>query len=394
MKKLPAIISIAISALILFIPTIYFLFLAFFSNLLFSFIIPVVAIFLTALTGVITYEKSNKISCRKLIISLISLIVFLLLFFFGGYIYKFAYLPNITLRQELNFRTDYEWLTSYRNNFVQLDENDKPSINFSSDDKLPVLDGATALVPVYGAVAKSIYPKNVNPLSYLNFNTTKGSYVNLVKGECDVIFAAEPSEEQKKLAADNGLEYNMTPIGSEAFVFIVNKKNPVSELTINQIRDIYTGKITNWNEVGGKNKEIRLYQRDTNSGSQTAFLNLMGKDVQLKMPETIQIIDVMAGVIDIVADYENHDNSIGYSFRYFVENMRVNINVKMLSINGIEPTRETIRNKTYPITDNFYAITIKGRESENTKRLLDWLVSPQGQRLIEKTGYVSLLGSD
>lgn len=156
-----------------------------------------------------------------------------------------------------------------------------------------------------------------------------------------------------------------------------------------QIKDIYTGKITNWKDVGGKNQAIRPFQRDTNSGSQTAFLAVMGKDADLLPPETHQVSG-MDGLIDVVSDYQNHSNAIGYSFRYYVESMDKNINIKILKLNGIEPNRENIRNRTYPITDNFYAITLKGKESANTKKFINWILSEQGQAIIEKVGYVPL----
>lgn len=115
----------------------------------------------------------------------------------------------------------------------------------------------------------------------------------------------------------------------------------------------------------------------------------MGKKIDLLPPETHKVSG-MDGLIDVVSDYQNHDNAIGYSFRYYVEKMKNNKNIKMLKLNGIAPTLENIRNKTYPIADNFYAITIKGRESEETKKFINWILSEQGQELIEKVGYVAL----
>ena len=191
------------------------------------------------------------------------------------------------------------------------------------------------------------------------------------------------------MAQEARVEFNMYPIGYEAFVFIVNQKNPIDSLDLQQIKDIYTGKITNWKELGGKDQDIRPFQRDTNSGSQTAFIKVMGKDVELLPPETHQVSG-MDGLVDVVSDYQNHSNAIGYSFRYYIESMKRNQNIKILKLNGIEATRENIRNKKYPITDNFYAITIKGRETENTRKLINWIISAQGQELIEKVGYVPL----
>ena len=115
----------------------------------------------------------------------------------------------------------------------------------------------------------------------------------------------------------------------------------------------------------------------------------MGKDVELLAPKTHKVSG-MDGLVDVVSDYENHNNAIGYSFRYYIESMEKNVNIKILKLNGIEATRENIRSKTYPITDNFYAITIKGRETENTRKLINWILSDQGQELIEKVGYVPL----
>ena len=101
-------------------------------------------------------------------------------------------------------------------------------------------------------------------------------------------------------------------------------------------------------------------------------------------------VDGMGGLIHQVADYQNHRNALGYSFRYYVQTMLSNTDVKLLKINGIEPSRENIANHTYPLADTFFAVTRKGQETENTKRLIEWILSDQGQRIIEKTGYVRL----
>ncbi|MBQ1592846.1 MAG: substrate-binding domain-containing protein, partial [Treponema sp.] len=140
----------------------------------------------------------------------------------------------------------------------------------------------------------------------------------------------------------------------------------------------------------GKWKKIRPFQRARNSGSQTAFVKMMGKDFDLIPPETHKKLTFMDGIIDVVSDYENHDNAIGYTFRYFLRNMNKNPDVKMLKINGIDPSVENIKNKTYPLTGNFYAVTIKGKESENTKKLIKWILSDEGQELVNKVGYVPL----
>lgn len=386
MKKTSTIIATLLSLIILFFPVVFFWVVAAFSDLKLNFIVPIIGIILVILTGLITFSISNKIFYKKSIILLSALVVLLIALIESENIYKHKYIPSITVGQQSTFYRHYMPFTN-STKLARLDC--EATLHFSKEDELPVVDGATALFPVYCSFVEAIYPSDCKIEEYIGFNTTTGAYKRLIAGENDIIFVAQPSKEQIESAQKAGIEFNLYPIGYEAFVFLVNKKNPVSNLSLKQIKDIYTGKITNWKELGGKNQLIRPFQRDTNSGSQTAFLAVMGKDTELIPPETHQVSG-MDGLIDVVSDYQNHSNAIGYSFRYYVETMNKSVNIKILNLNGVEPTRENIRTKTYPITDNFYAITVREKESENTKKFIDWILSEQGQKIIEKVGYVSL----
>ena len=112
------------------------------------------------------------------------------------------------------------------------------------------------------------------------------AYVNLIEKNADIIFVTSPSEEEYALAQQAGIEFEIHPVVNEAFVFMVNEKNPVSNLTSQQIVDIYSDKITNWNQVGGEDKEIIAYQREINSGSQTGMLSLVMKDTPISQAPT------------------------------------------------------------------------------------------------------------
>ena len=386
MKKTSTIIATLLSLIILFFPVVFFWVVAAFSDLKLNFIVPIIGIILVILTGLITFSISNKIFYKKSIILLSALVVLLIALIESENIYKHKYIPSITVGQQSTFYRHYMPFTN-STKLARLDC--EATLHFSKEDEFPVVDGATALFPVYCSFVEAIYPSDCKIEEYIGFNTTTGAYKRLIAGENDIIFVAQPSKEQIESAQKAGIEFNLYPIGYEAFVFLVNKKNPVSNLSLKQIKDIYTGKITNWKELGGKNQLIRPFQRDTNSGSQTAFLAVMGKDTELIPPETHQVSG-MDGLIDVVSDYQNHSNAIGYSFRYYVKTMNKSVNIKILNLNGVEPTRENIRTKTYPITDNFYAITVREKESENTKKFIDWILSEQGQKIIEKVGYVSL----
>ena len=254
---------------------------------------------------------------------------------------------------------------------------------------LPRIDGATALFPVYAAAVQAIYPKD--PKDYYRDTVQKnGSDVifgRLLKGEVDMIFALAPSAEQLADAEAAGLTYEMTPLGRDAFVFYVNAKNPVSNLTRNDIRGIYSGKITNWKEVGApKRAKIVPFQRNKNSGSQTTLEKIMG-DTPIMPPLEEDELEGMGGIIRRTANYRNSNEALGFSFRFYATEMVRNDKIKLLSIDGIAPTPENIANGTYPYIATAYVITVKERTG-NVQKFIDFMLSPQGREIIEKTGYV------
>ena len=258
------------------------------------------------------------------------------------------------------------------------------------EGNLPIIDGATALYPVYAAFAQAVYPKKKYDQhdSEVMSNRTGAAYSNLINGRADIIFALAPSDQQLAMAKRLGKELKLTPIGKEAFVFFVNEKNPVQSLAEDEIKGIYAGAITNWKTVGGKKKDIRAFQRPEDSGSQTALQHFMG-DVPIMDPPVEDIASLMGTVIDQVSDYKNYNNAIGYTFRYYSIEMTKNNAIRLLSVNGVEPTKETIRSGEYPITNELYAVTA-GSDNPHVDEFIDWILSEQGQEIIEKTGYVSM----
>ena len=269
------------------------------------------------------------------------------------------------------------------------------------------MDGATALYPVYSAFVQAVYPEGKYDIYDFKYNEDEGygqvtctgtieAYERLIEGKTDIIFCAAPSKDQLALAEASGVQLHLTPIGREAFVFFVNSENPVEGLTVEDIQGIYTGRIKNWRELGGKNQKIRPYQRAENSGSQTALLRLM-EGLPLMEPEKEDRISGMGGIITEVASYRNHKNAIGFSFRFYSTEMVENEQIRLLSLNGVAPTRETIRSGEYPISSNFFAVTaspIGEPAPEETngdlRAFIDWILSEQGQGIIELTGYVGV----
>ena len=244
--------------------------------------------------------------------------------------------------------------------------------------ELPVLDGAAALLPVYAAVFHALYPEDAWAFdgesytadSKLQYRNTKGAYQAIVDGAADLVFCAGPSEGQLAYAAAHGVELELVPVGREAFVFFVNEQNPVDGLTQEQLRDVYAGEITNWKELGGQDRLICALQRNEGSGSQTRFLKFMDG-----RPTSHGLFAFLGA-------------SVGFSFRYYVDGIVKAQGVKLLAIDGVYPGKEEIRAGTYPLTGEFYAVYRKGDPNPNLQKILDFVLSPEGQRIVEESGYV------
>lgn len=290
------------------------------------------------------------------------------------------------------------------------------SLQFTDINTMPRLDGATAAYPVYASFVEATYKglgeyyfnamksstqefvdKDMHvafvisdhfPFNIVKCSKTGEAYERLIRKETDIIFVAEPSKEHIEKVKASGDEFVLTPIASEAFVFFTNKQNPVENLSVKQIQDIYSGNVNNWKEIGGENKTILPFQRPENSGSQTVMQNKVMKGITMISPSKESLVNGMGGIISQVADYKNAKNSIGYSFMYYSSQMFKNNQIKYIAIDGVLPTSENVRNKTYPFTVPVYAVTLKSNKNENVEKLIQWILSEEGQKLVEETGYV------
>ena len=285
--------------------------------------------------------------------------------------------PNIYTHEYLPFEEDSK--------IVKLDN---ASLKLSGE--LPVIDGATAAFPVYSAFVHAVYPDHTRLYDgVFEYNNTMGGYQRLAEKETDVFFGAYPSKEQREYAREQGTTFKYTQIGYEAFVFFVHKDNPIDSLTAEQIRAIYSGEITNWSEVGGNDEKIVAFQRNSGSGSQSMMLRFMG-DTPLMEPDMQEVIGGMGEIIKEVADYKSKSNSIGFSFRYYVEGIIQNPDIKIIAVDGVHPSVENIQNETYPIIAPVYAVTYEGNTNENVDKLIEWVLSDEGQYIIRETGYVGM----
>jgi phosphate transport system substrate-binding protein len=277
----------------------------------------------------------------------------------------------------------------------------------------PMLDGSTVAVPMAAEFARQHLGLSESDVySFVSFSATHEAYGNLLRKTAgqpssslhekyetpalsedehcvDLILATYPSEEELAVAEYRNEKLKIEKVCVDAFVFIVNKDNPVDSLTLDQIRDIYAGRVTNWAEVGGNGFPVTPYQRDANSGSQTGMEQLVMQGEEMIPPKTAIIIESMGALVDAVAEYDNGLGSIGYSYKYYVDKLYKNDNIKVLKISGIPANEETMLSSAYPLAVGYYGAT---RESDGPgsvgHKFLEWILSDEGQECVAMAGYV------
>ncbi|MDR2348411.1 MAG: substrate-binding domain-containing protein [Bifidobacteriaceae bacterium] len=337
---------------------------------------------------------------------------------FGAGVAKSAYESSLLVISDADLQIDLESYKPFAEGTLAASL-DQPA-DLSLTDPLPRLDGATALYPLYSAFVRAVYPdQDYDPHGWLGMlndttdpdrgisevicSSTPSALSNLLSGQADVAFLMGVSESQRREAeATRHKRLDETPIGREAFVFFVSQANPISGLTTDQVRQIYSGEVDNWSQLGGASRHIDAYQRNEGSGSQTALEEIMG-DFPITYAPASSEIDSMSGMTAVVLDYKNSPGAIGYSFKYYLDTMIRSDEIKILAIDGVAPSAETIASGEYPFAVEFQAVTATSLEATvdsdtqvaraaNTRRLLEWIGSAQGQELVRKTGYVPLWG--
>lgn len=256
----------------------------------------------------------------------------------------------------------------------------------------PRLDGSTSTVPLGQAIASVLLGESREDVSDLTrFSKTSQSYRNLVDGAADLLISAAPPDSVMDELNSSGFAYQMDSFATDALVFLVNQSNPVDSLTADQVRDIYTGKITNWSQVGGDDVGIVPFQRNAGAGSQGAMERLvMGGQPMMEAPADY-VRGEMGDLVQAVAAYDDTASAIGYTVYYYAHDMKMADGLKLLAIGGVEPDDTTIRDGSYPFLNPYYVVVAANLPPDSPAAILrSWLLSKEGQRLVAQEGYVSV----
>ncbi len=244
----------------------------------------------------------------------------------------------------------------------------------------------------------AIPSKAASTITGIKFSTTHNAYVNLIEGKTDVLLEARlPSPDELAEASAKGVELETHSFALDAFVFLVNTNNPTESMPLATLRDIYAGKITAWSgagiDLGDPAAQIHAFQREPNSGSQELMKSMvMGSTPMVNA--TQMVVQTMAGPYDAIggnpATGSGGDRlGLGFSVYYYAAVMFSNPQVKMIAVDGVKPTSATISSRAYPLAAEVYVVTRKDAAAGSPAlEYRDWLLSPDGQRVVSQSGYV------
>lgn len=265
-------------------------------------------------------------------------------------------------------------------------------INKADNEKLydennyPKVNGSVVTTKLANAFMMDFTNSSPNK-TITNHIGMQNAFDKLINKELDLIIVSSLTNNEKEKAKQKNIELNMDEVAKEGIVFMVSPENPVDSLTIEQIQKIYSGEITNWKELGGNDEKIMPYQNIENSSIQYDMQKIVMEDKELINPLVEDVKYKNENIFDVVSYYNNSAASIGYSYYYFANLINSNHQIKLLKINGIEPSNSTIQNGQYPLKTSYYIVT-RNDKTEKAISLKNHMLSSRGQSIVEKAGYI------
>lgn len=272
---------------------------------------------------------------------------------------------------------------------------------YGFSEKMPVIDGSTSTYPFTEAVYTQLFYNGKSHEQYpKSHSKSHASYQRLINGEVDMLFASVyPASDILKMAEEKGVELELIPIAYDAMIFFTNAENSSKGLTKEQISNIYVNNAyENWSEIGGENALLYPYCRNNDSGSHAQmekhFLN--GNDIhpEVKKETSYTMSNVLTDVMSVKTE-NPLGYGLGYSIYYYFNNMDMFYNtkteLKLLEIDGVYPTDETIANGTYPLSNNTYIVLRKDTPQDApARKMAEFMLTEAGQYCVELAGFGKL----
>jgi len=247
-------------------------------------------------------------------------------------------------------------------------------------EKMIVIKGSTTVLPIAQPCAEIFMDQNPEIDISVQGGGSGVGVASIIDGTCDIGNSSRPVKEEEVVTAqEKGVDIFENIVARDAIAVIVNPANTITDLTLESIKAIYTGEISNWSEVGGANQTIVVVSRDSASGTFEAFNELALKKERLRPDSLLQASN--SAVATTVA---NTPGAIGYVGLGYVTDR-----IKAVPVNGIIASKETVNSGTYPLARPLFMYT-NGEPTGIVKEFIDFVMSEEGQKLVEENGFISV----
>ena len=236
------------------------------------------------------------------------------------------------------------------------------------------VSGSTSVGPLVEKLAEANKEKNENIKVEVNQIGSSAGITNAINGVSEIGITSRDLKEEEKAQ-----KLEETIIAHDGIAVVIHKNNKVGNLTLEQVKQIYTGKITNWSELGGDDAEIVVVSREDGSGSRDAFQEIVGfESVDLSKDAV-----VANGNGNIKTTVANNEQAIGYvSFEYLDDS------IGQVMIDGVEPTQEKVLEGTYSLSRPFIMVYKEGSISGEGKEFIEFILSEDGQKIVSEAGAI------
>lgn len=246
----------------------------------------------------------------------------------------------------------------------------------SSNNSKVTVSGSSSIGPVMEVLVEKFKEKNEGISVEIQQLGSSAGIKNTIEGISQIGMSSRDLKDEEKIGGLKERE-----IALDGIAIITNKSNEVQNLTLQQIKDIYTGKIKNWKEVGGKDAPIVVLSREDGSGTRDGFQEKVG----FKSEELVKDAQISDGSGNIKSTVEGNENAIGYiSYGY------IDKSINTLTVEGVELTAENVKSNKYPIARSFILVNLEGKISKEATKLIDFILSDEGQFIMEDKGFISI----
>ena len=243
------------------------------------------------------------------------------------------------------------------------------------NDTTIAISGSTSVGPLVELEEEEFEANNQGVTIEINQTGSSSGIKDTISGTTEIGMSS------RELTNEESKNLKEVTIAVDGIGVVVNKNNPVKNLTLEQIKDIFTGKITNWSEVGGEDKEIVVVSREEGSGTRTAFQEILNYSTE----DTVKnaIVNNSTGATKVMV--EENNNAIGYMSIGYIDDSIASVNV-----DGVESTADNVKSGEYKIQRPFLLVYKEGALSEEGQEFIDFILSDKGQAIVAEENLVTV----